>query len=289
MTSPCLLLTGASGFIGRELAARHPSAPLSLARPDWLQAIGRTPFRGRVVVHLAGLAQGGRVEAEALLRANVDKTTALARAAASGGAARFVFLSTVKVHGEESVDRALVADSPPAPADAYARSKWLAEEALREVAARSGMPWVVVRAPLVYGRAARGNFAALVRLAALPVWLPFGSVRNRRSLVHVRDLVDALYLAAVHPQAAGRVLMAAHPVPVSTADLIGALRRQLGRPERLLPLPPRALEALAGMAGLHQPVCRLTRSLEVDPTYLVSEFGWQPQFDLREGLREAVP
>ena len=289
MSSPTLILTGASGFIGRALEARYPGCErLALGGANWQELIRAATFRDRVVIHLAGPTQAGGSDAATLESAIVDKTMALAKAAACGGAARFVFLSTVKVHGEESGARPFGLDTPAAPADAYARSKWHAEQALRHVAAETGMPWVILRAPLVYGRGARGNFRALVRLADSPLWLPLASVRNRRSLLHVRDLVDALHRTATHPDAPGRAFPVSHPDPISTPALVCALRASLSRPPRLFPLPVPLLEGLGRVAGQRHQVLRLTRSLEVDASAIANTLGWVPRYSLHEGLREAL-
>jgi len=179
-------------------------------------------------------------------------------------------------------------DSPPAPADAYAASKWRAEEALREIATRTGLPVAIVRIPLTYGPGVGGNFRALLRLADTGTWLPFAAIRNRRSLVHVSDLADALLLAAGHPEAPGRAFIAAHPVPVSTPELVGAIRRALGRPARLFPFPPLALEAIGVAAGLGARMRRLTRSLEADPATLMATLGWTPRLAMAQGLENTV-
>lgn len=289
MSTPTLILTGASGFIGGAFQARRPGCErLSLTHDDWQEAIRATTFHGRVVVHLAGLARAEGSDTSALELANVAKTVALAKAAARGGAARFVFLSTIKVHGEASGARPFGMDTPAAPADAYARSKWLAEEGLRDVGRSAGLPWVVVRAPLVYGRGARGNFRALLQLADSPLWLPLAGVRNRRSLVHVRDLADALRLSATHPDAPGRAFPVAHPEPISTPGLVVALRACLGRPARVFSLPVPLLEALGGIAGRRDQMLRLTRSLEVDASAIIRTLGWVPRHGLYEGLRDAL-
>lgn len=289
MSSPTLILTGASGFIGGALRDRHPGCErLPLSGDDWQAAIRETLFRDRVVIHLAGLARADGSDAGALELANVQKTTALAKAAAQGGAARFVFLSTIKVHGEETGNQPFGLDAPAAPADAYARSKWLAEEALRDVARSAGLPWVILRAPLVYGRGVAGHFHALARLANSPLWLPLASVRNRRSLLHVRDLADALRLAAMHPDAPGRAFPVAHPEPVSTPGLVAALRARLTRPTRLFSVPVPVLEGLGCIAGRRDQVLRLTRSLAVDASAIIHALGWVPHYSLREGLQEAL-
>jgi len=147
---------------------------------------------------------------------------------------------------------------------------------------------VVVRFPLTYGPGAGGNFRSLLRLADSGAWLPFAAIDNRRSLVHVRDLADALWLAAAHPEARGRAFIAAHPESVSTPGLVAALRRALGRPGRLFPVPPAVLELAAAAVGLGGAMRRLTRSLEADPGDLVATLGWQPRLCLADGLADTV-
>jgi len=240
------------------------------------------------VIHLAARVHDSRAAADDFERDNVEKTRALAEAAAAGAATRFVLASTVKVFGEESGARPFRAGDEARPADAYAASKWRAEQALREVASRTGLPVVVVRMPLVYGAAAAGNFRALVRLADGPWWLPFAAIHNRRSLVHVEDLVQALLVAASHPDAPGRTLLAAHPEAVSTPRLVVAIRDALGRRRRLFGVPAVALEAAASLLGQQARMRRLTRSLEVDPGELVRGLGWQPAYRLEAGVAVAL-
>jgi nucleoside-diphosphate-sugar epimerase len=284
-----MLVTGSGGFVGSAFAAvAGAHARLSMAGPAWREAIAAADFRGVTVVHLAARVHEPRGRPEDFDFDNAEKTRVLAEAAAAGGAARFVLASTVKVHGEETRGAAFRADSPPAPEDAYARSKWRAEEALRAISARTGLPSVVVRFPLTYGPGVGGNFRALLRLADSGAWLPFGAIENRRSLVHARDLAEALLLAAAHPRAPGQAFIAAHPEAVSTPGLLSAIRERLGRPRRLFPLPPALLEGGALVVGLGSAMRRLTRSLEADPGALVSVLGWQPRLALAEGIADTV-
>ena len=284
-----VVLTGSGGFVGAALVARIPDpVRLHLSKGSWREAIAGTDFRASTVIHLAARVHDPRGREEDFERDNVEKTAILAEAAAEGGAARFVFASTVKVHGEETREAPFRPDSPPGPADAYARSKWRAEDRLDEISARTGLHVVVVRMPLVYGPGVGGNFASLLRLADSGAWLPFASIRNRRSLVHVEDLVDALLLAATHPQAAGRDYIAAHPESVSTPALLAGIRSALGRPSRLFPAPPALLELAAAAAGMRERMRRLTRSLEADSSTLVDELGWSPRRALAQGLVDTV-
>jgi nucleoside-diphosphate-sugar epimerase len=275
--------------VGSALLARLAQPiRLGMAGDGWRDAVYRTDFRGATVIHLAARVHERRGREEDFDHDNAEKTAVLAEAAAEGGASRFVFASTVKVHGEETRGAPFRPDSPPAPADAYARSKWLAEERLEEVSSRTGLAVVVVRMPLVYGPGVGGNFASLLRLADSGAWLPFAAIRNRRSLVHVEDLAEALLLAATHPQATGRTFIAAHPASVSTPELLAATRAALGRSPRLFPVPPAVLELSAATLGQRARMLRLTRSLEADGSSLVSELGWSPRLALQRGLPDTV-
>jgi len=286
---PKLVVTGGGGFVGSALAARAgPHRRLAMGGADWREALAGADLKGATVIHLAARAHEPRGGADDFERDNTEKTRVLAEAAAAAGAARFVFASTVKVHGEETRGAALRPDSPAAPADPYALSKWRAEEALRAISAAKGLPVVVVRIPLTYGPGVGGNFRALADLADSGHWLPFAAIGNRRSLVHVDDLADALLLAAAHPDAPGRTFIAAHPVPVSTPALVRALRSALGRPGRLFPVPAAVLEVAAAAAGVGARMRRLTRSLEADPAALVESLGWRPRVDLARGVAGTV-
>jgi nucleoside-diphosphate-sugar epimerase len=259
-----------------------------MARDGWRDGIANCDFRGVTILHLAARVHDPGAQPADYEADNVVKTRVLAEAAAAAGAARFVFASTVKVLGEESGARAFTELDSANPADAYARSKWQAEEALREVAGRTGLPVVILRIPLTYGPGAAGNFRALVRLADTAWWLPFGGIANRRSLVHLDDLVEAIILAASHPDAPGRTFLVAHPEPVSTARLVESIRSALARPGRLFAVAPALLETGASMIGQSARMRRLTRSLEVDPSALVRDLGWEPRVTLDAGIAASV-
>ena len=283
------LVTGASGFIGRVLAARLPGAQaLPLGGADWRERCAAAALRDATVFHLAARVHGVQPAAHAeYLHDNVDKTRVLAQRAADEGAAAFVFLSSVKIHGEESPPRGFREDDPPAPRDAYARSKLEAERALAQVAARSGLRVTVVRSPLVYGARAKGNLAALMRLADSGWPLPFASLHAPRSFVHVEDLCTLLIACGDRTAATGAYL-AAHGEPVSAARLVTLLREALGRPRRLWPVAPALLEAAAALAGQRERACRLTRPLCVDAGRARDELGWKARVGIEAAVREMV-
>jgi nucleoside-diphosphate-sugar epimerase len=280
MSDASAVITGASGFIGRELAKRFPdAAALRLSGDDWRGCIDAAPLEGAIVYHLAARVHRlGDADEGAYRRDNVDKTAHLAREVARRGARGLVFLSSAKVLGDESA-RPLDIDAPYAPGDAYARSKRAAEEALVVAGAGGRMPITIVRVPLVYGRGAAGNLEALRRLCDGPWPLPFAAVRNRRSWIHVEDV--AVLLARVGGAMAPgvAVLHAAHAEPLSTPLLVAGVRRALHRAERLVPFPVAALEALAGAMGRGATMRRLTRSLEIDASRTCSSLGWRAEVD----------
>jgi UDP-glucose 4-epimerase len=268
-----VVVTGSDGFVGRALLARLRAQGHEIVVADRARCGDLTGFRGwgelldgaAALVHLAALAHGrGRSEAE-IERVNVGVTLAAAQAAAASGA-RFVFLSSVKVHGEETYAGPFRESSPLRPADAYARSKARAEEAL---AGLPGLRGTVLRPPLVHGPGVRANFLALMRAIAAGWPLPLASVRNARSLIAVDHLAAAVAAVLDSP---GRALEGAWLVSgeaVSTPRLCRALGEALGRPARLVRCPVSLLELIPGMT-------RLTRSLVIDDTAFRAASGWQP-------------
>lgn len=282
------LVSGASGFVGRALVAHLEASatPLRFGEGDWLDQVKAADFRDAAVFHLAAKVHGAGPELDsAYVHDNVEKTRALALAAAAGGARRLVFLSTVKVHGEETSAQPFRAGDVPRPVGSYARSKWAAEQALGEV---EGLEIAIVRAPLVYGSGVKGNLLSLVRLADSSWPLPFGAIDNRRSFVHVDDLARLLIDCALLPQAADGTFLAAHAESISTPRLVAAIRSNLGRPARLSRVPPGMLEAAAALAGQSTRIRRLTRSLEIDASETAARLGWSAQIGFGAAVEDVV-
>jgi len=254
---------------------------------DWRAALEGA----RCVVHLAArthvMSESAADPLAEYRRANVAATVRLAREAAAAGARRLVFMSSIKVNGE-STQRPYTEADPPRPEDAYGVSKWETEQALAGVAAATGLEVVVLRPPLVYGPGVKGNFLRLMRLVARGVPLPLASVANRRSLIYVGNLADAVVAAIDAPGAAGRTLLAADAEDLSTPDLVRAIARSLGTRARLLPCPPALLNLGAALAGRRAVAARLTGSLQVDASALRRELGWRPRATLAQGLEQTA-
>jgi UDP-glucose 4-epimerase len=282
-----VIVTGSTGFVGRSVAAQlGPSfLPLHFGGADWRAELDAAELAGATVLHLAGRAHSSGTRAE-FLEDNVGKTRALAEAMSARGARRIVFLSSIKVNGEETCARAFTPEDRPAPEDEYGRSKWAAEAAIVDAGSRSGVEHVIVRAPLVFGAGARGNLLALLRIADSPVPLPFAAIDNRRTFIHVDDLARLLIACATLPHAAGRTYFAAHRAPVSTPRLVSLMRAALGRPVRLFAVPPPVLEGAAAMAGQRHRMRRLTRSLEADASRAERELDWTAQVSVEAAIED---
>lgn len=305
-----VLVTGASGFVGghlgRELVRRGIPALGGVRRRDALlppgfdsfpmgdlgeEAPGPERLRGIThVIHAAARVHVMRESAQDPLAAfravNVEGTVRLVRAAREAGVERFVFLSSVKVHGEGGVHPYRSSD-PPAPTDPYGQSKAEGEERLRQEA--GGMEWVVVRPPLVYGPGVGGNFRRLLGLAELAGWvpLPLGGIRNARSLVYVGNLVDALiHLCGAEGAEGGTFLISDGP-PLSTSELLLLTGRAGGKTPRLIPCPTGFVRGLARMAGRNAEAGRLLGSLVVDDAPLRNT-GWTPPWTVEDGLAETA-
>jgi UDP-glucose 4-epimerase len=281
-------VTGATGFIGCHVCRRlsetgHEARALvrawsatlagmrgveqrvigDLAQfTDWPEALKGVD----AVVHLAGYAHG-RGTQSSISAVNIDATVRAARASA----AHFVYISTVKVHGEASGSQPFDERSALNPMDRYAESKAKAEEALR---ALPGLPLTVLRPSLVYGPGVRANFLALLRAIDTGVPLPLGRIRNRRSLLYVGNLAHAIERCIERGQGVGRTYLLADGQPISTPELCVAIGQALGRRARLFPLPSMLL-----------PFKSLTSSLEVDGAAIRRELAWRPPFTMEEGLR----
>jgi len=227
---------------------------------------------------------------EEFRRVNVQGTANLARQAAVAGVRRLVFVSSVKVNGEQTAQGStFTADDACAPEDPYGISKHEAEQALRQIAAETGMEVVIIRPPLVYGPGVKANFAAMVRWLARGVPLPLGAVtHNRRSLVALDNLVDLITLCLTHPAAANQTFMVSDGEDLSTADMLRRMGNALGRPARLLPVPVGVLKLGAQLVGKPDVFQRLCGSLQVDIAKTRELLGWQPPVSVDEGFRRVA-
>ena len=307
-----ILVTGANGFVGRGLcrtlsqrgflvkgAIRQTAiAPAEAVQyvsvgdigpdTDWTEAL-RGVDR---VIHLAGRAHIRRDRASNPLaeyeRTNTWGTMRLAQMAAAAQVKRFIFLSSVKVNGEETHDQPFGETDRPAPLGAYAVSKWQAEEGLLHLYQGGSLPVVIIRPPLVYGPGVRANFLQLIRWVDAGLPLPLGRIKNRRSLVGLRNLLDFMIICLHNPAAAGEIFLVSDGEDLSTPDLMQRIGGFLGRPARLIPVPYRFLAIMARIMGKKDPLDKLCHSLQVNVEKARKVLHWQPPFSVDEELEQTI-
>jgi UDP-glucose 4-epimerase len=295
-----VLITGASGFIGRRLtgalakmgwqvrAASRDSSTIQTAsgvervampdleRPvDWPALLDGASH----VVHLAGIAHApGSLPDKLYTRVNADAAGELAEAA-RGRIERLVLISSVRAQAGLSADHPITEKDAALPTDAYGRSKLAAERLI----AQSGVTFTVLRPAVVYGKGVKGNIASLATLAKTPMPLPFAGLGNRRSLLALENFVSAISLVLVSEQAADETFLVADAEPISVADLVVAMREGLGRPPHLVKVPLGAVKRLMKSFGREAEWERISGDFVIDASKLM-EIGWRPAVATRDGI-----
>ncbi|MDP3791572.1 MAG: NAD-dependent epimerase/dehydratase family protein [Candidatus Omnitrophota bacterium] len=306
-----VLVTGATGFIGRNLCALLKEKGYSVRvairnnvryisgvdeyikvgdineSTDWQQVLAKVD----TVIHLAARAHITKESAvdslEVFRKVNVRGTERLARMAARAGINKFIFISSVKVNGEGS-RRSYTENDPPEPKDAYGISKREAEDSLARVAAETGLQVVVLRLPLVYGPGVKANFKNLIKIVGIGLPLPLKSINNRRSFLYIGNLMDAIITCISHPLAAGETFMVSDCDDVSTPDLIKMLARAMGKKAVLFSLYPGILKALSKIIGRNEELEKLAGALTVDSGKISNLLGWKPPFTMEEGISRTI-
>lgn len=307
-----VLVTGANGFVAAGLiprllrddvavraAVRRVDASVAAGAErvvvgdlgpttDWSTAVRDVD----VVVHVAARVHIMHDTASDPLaefrRVNVEGTIRLARTAAQAGVRRLVFLSSIKVNGEQTDDRPFRASDTPAPTDPYGISKLEAERALLSLGQETGMEVVIIRPVLVYGPGVKANFAAMMRWVRRGVPLPLGAISNRRSLVARTNLVDLIAIATRHPAAANQVFLVSDGEDLSVSELLRRMARASGVRSRLIPVPQFLLALGARLVGRSDMAQRLFGSLQVDIQHTRETLGWSPVIGVDEALAETA-
>jgi UDP-glucose 4-epimerase len=311
-----ILITGATGFVGSRLvgflSSQCPEMELRLAlrrRPEDLQvpsvlSVGSIEVVGDinpytnwtdalvgvdVVIHLAARVHVMKDVAlnplEEYRNANTSATIHLAEEAAKAGVKRFIYLSSIKVNGEETTSgQSYSEDSIPAPIDPYGVSKWEAELGLEKVCSQTGMEFVIIRPPLVYGPGVKANFEKLMGVVAKGMPLPLGAVDNQRSMLALDNLVSFISEAISHPLAANQRFLLSDGKDVSTTQLLRLLAQGMGKSSLLIPIPAFILRAGAQVLGVSSAADRLLGSLQIDSSKARKLLHWQPPLSVEEGI-----
>ena len=308
-----VLVTGSTGFVGSALVAallstqtydvvaqvreRSPvtnplvksvQVPAINGGTDWGAALSGVD----VVVHCAArvhvMTETTADPLSAFRQVNVDGTLALARQAAKAGVRRFIYLSSIKVNGEQTTLQPFRPDDCCSPTDPYGLSKWEAEQGLMAIAAESAMDVVIVRPPLIYGPGVKANFLKMIRWMDRGIPLPLATVHNSRSLVGLTNLIGFLIHCISHPNAANQVFLISDGEDLSTPALLRKVANALGKTSRLVPFPSALLSGMAALLGRKAEVGRLCGSLQVDIEKNYRLLGWQPRLSVADELKRTV-
>lgn len=311
MSCPKVLVTGATGFVGEAIVFRllldNQFIPVAAVRAgsrlnglcqvihfDLEQSAGLPSLKSvDVVIHCAARVHVMHEIAEdslaAYRRVNVDGTINLAKSAVRAGVRRFIFISSVKVNGEHTErNNRFKASDVPAPVDSYAISKFEAEIALQNIGRESGMEVVIIRPPLVYGPGVKANFLSMMRWINCGLPLPLGSIRNKRSIVALANLVDLVVTCISKPAAAGQVFLVSDGEDLSTTQLLRRMAFALGKTSKLLPVPVVVLKVAAYLLGKSNFYARLCGSLQVDIRHTQDVLDWTPPLSADQALRQTA-
>jgi UDP-glucose 4-epimerase len=295
-----ILVTGSSGFIGSAVssalaagghyvraASRKPNNTPTKDGTEWMQLpdlendIDWNPLVESmdIVVHLAAIAHRSHVDSGDYARANRLATASLAKACQRHTIKRLIFMSSIGAQAGSAADHVVTEADEPWPITAYDRAKLAAEEEIR----RSGVPFTILRPVIVYGPGAKANIAWMMRIAALPVPLPFGAFSNRRSLVSIDNLSQAVVFCLASQAALNQTFIVSDPEPISLSEMFATLREATGRSPGLISIPPFAIKAVVVAAGRQSLWDRIGRELIASSARL-QQAGWSPQIETKAGL-----
>ncbi|WP_428845577.1 UDP-glucose 4-epimerase family protein [Enterovibrio norvegicus] len=306
-----LFVTGGTGFVGRQVVdaatlvgwlsvfqsrlknerANSFVMPKIDSESDWSSVLNDVD----VVVHCAARVHQmneSLTPEETLatyLETNTLGTLNLAKQAADAGVKRFIFISSIKVNGEYTLENeAFNISAQPSPCDSYGVSKYEAEVGLREIAEKTGMDVVIIRPPLVYGPGVKANFLAMMNLVQKRIPLPFGAIRNRRSLVYIENLVSLVILCCEHPNAANKTFLVSDNDDVSTTRMLNEIAKGMGRKSLLIPVPQKAIEFAAKLLGKSHIADRVCGNLQLDISDTMNTLAWKPPFSFEQGIQRTV-
>ena len=287
-----LLITGANGFVGASLSKMlvNRNHDVTALRRDFNPADLPYDYYS-CLIHLAGRAHVMQETTDDIYSAykavNVDYTLKVVELARSLRIKRFIFLSSIKVNGEVTNVPFNESDTP-APLDAYGQTKLEAELLLKNFCTEHEIELVIIRAPLIYGPGVKANFKSLIQLCKKTVPIPFGSVRNKRSLVSLDNLNNFIELCCIHPVAANQTFLISDDQDISTKQLVNTIRAALGRNSWQLPIPASLLSIFFNLVGKHYLNERLLSNLQLDISKAKRLLNWRPVITFEDGIKQTV-
>lgn len=297
-----ILITGASGFVGRylvnELAQLHeiiacvrqksnhmPSSVEQIISNNFFDIA--IPQDVDVIVHLAGVAHNKNHSVDEFKKVNVDGTLQLARKALQANIKRFIFMSSIGVSGNSTHGKAFTEQDTPNPINDYTISKYQAEVALEELFKDTKTDLVIIRPPLIYAHDAPGNFASLLKLIYMGLPLPFGCTNNKRSFISIYNLVDFIHHCINYPSSINETFVIADNEKISTKQLVASISKGMGKTNLLLPLPTYPIKVATNFIGKKTLYQQLFGDLEIDNTKAKKALNWQPPVDVYTDLENA--
>ena len=304
-----VLITGASGFLGSNLIktlTKYSNFKITGSVRNNLKSQNMSIFDGfelkkntdwsiplknqTIVIHTAGFNQfispNNNEQLKTIHSVNVDGTLELARQAARAGVKRFIFISSIKVLGEETFpEKPFTAETTPSPGDVYGMSKYEAEQGLKKISVYTDMEIVIIRPPLIYGKGVKGNFAQIISLIQKKFILPFGSINNKRSFVGIDNLIDFIIICMTHQKASNQIFLVSDGQDISTTELIKILSRTMRTKVRLISISSKFLELFSLLIGKKKTAVKLLHSLQVDISKNYNVIGWKPPFTFAESIK----
>ncbi len=247
-----------------------------------------------VVVHLAALVHQMNVNEESIadkyFKINTTGTINIAEMAVNVGVRRFIFLSTVKVHGEKNIDNTPFHETDePVPEEPYSVSKLEAEKYLLSLSIKTGMEVIIIRPPLVYGpKGEKGNFVRMMKIINMGIPLPFGDIKNKRSIIFIDNLIEAIFYCIFHTKIGNKVFLISDGIDVSTPDIFQYIADAMGKKLKLISVPIPILRSIGGILGKSKEISRLTNSLYVDSSLIRATFNWTPTYSTNDGIKQTV-
>ncbi|MEZ8950368.1 UDP-glucose 4-epimerase family protein [Vibrio sp. 10N.247.311.18] len=305
-----ILVTGSSGFVGSrvvELSEEREWEIVPVVREgsriqpnsfvissidsttDWSDAFDYVDCVVHCAARVHQMNETVQEAKEAYYEVNTLGTLNLARQAVANGVKRFVFISSIKVNGEQTeAGESFKPNLTNVPVDPYGLSKYEAEVGLRKIAEETGLEVVIIRPPLVYGPGVKANFSSMMFLIDKGIPLPFGTVHNQRSLVYLDNLVDLILLCCRHDEAANETFLVSDDFDVSTTQLLKAISSALGKAPRLLPVPVMWVKLLSNLIMKPQISNKLCGNLQANIIDTKVTLDWAPKVSFEDAIQRTV-